>query len=115
MYVWVDSTELSGDILKAAQSTHLQKWLKKMQHAFGQNSRTVCAMFKLQEVAQRNPDVWEALMLLSKWDGYEEERSTDGGQTCVKETKPEGIWERPIGKKAERWKPGTRNETPPLF
>lgn len=115
MYVWVDTTELSADLLKAAQSTHIKKWLEKMQHAFGQKSKTVQAMFKLREVAEREEEVWEALLSLSKFDGYEEDRPDSGTQSCIKETKPEGIWEKPTGKKAQRWQPGMRDAKPTLF
>lgn len=115
MYVWVDTTELSGDLLKAAQSTHIKKWLENMQYAFGQKSRTVQAMFNLRQVAEREPEVWEALLSLSKFDGYEEGKGGGDSQSCVKETKPEGIWEKPTGKKAPRWQAGMKNLKPSLF
>ncbi len=114
MYVWVDTSELSGELLKAAQSTHIQKWLEKMSHAFKPQSPTVQALFKLREVADQNGDVWDALLALSKFDGYEDKIPESGTQTCMKENKPEGIWEKPTGEKAKRWAPGMK-KTPALF
>lgn len=115
MYVWVDTTQLSGELLKAAQGAHIQKWLQNMQYAFGQKSLTVQAMFKLREIGDRDPEVWEVLLALSKFDGYEERQPVTGNPTCIRENKPEGIWEKPTGKKAQRWQPKKDDKAPALF